>query len=118
MNRQIRWNISAGAILLFALMYFFDGRGLISALMPAVLAHELAHALTLRLCGCRLTRVSVSVFGAEMDYAPQINGLRGDTSIEKRIEHDLYYIENWTLELDFKILFLTIFRGFINKNAY
>ncbi len=48
----------------------------------------------------------------------QINGLRGDTSIEKRIEHDLYYIENWTLELDIKILVLTVFRGFINKNAY
>ena len=48
----------------------------------------------------------------------QINGLRGDTSIEKRIEHDLYYIENWTLEFDIKILLLTVFRGFINKNAY
>lgn len=48
----------------------------------------------------------------------QINGYRGDTSIRKRIEHDLYYIENWTLGLDFKILFLTIFKGFINKNAY
>ena len=48
----------------------------------------------------------------------QINGLRGDTSIEKRIEYDLYYIENWTLEFDIKILLLTIFRGFINKNAY
>lgn len=48
----------------------------------------------------------------------QINGYRGDTSIRKRIEHDLYYIENWTLGLDFKILFLTFFKGFINKNAY
>lgn len=48
----------------------------------------------------------------------QINGFRGDTSIAKRIEHDLYYIENWTLGLDFKIIFFTIFRGFINKNAY
>ena len=48
----------------------------------------------------------------------QINGLRGDTSIEKRIEHDLYYIENWTLDFDIKILLLTVFRGFINKNAY
>lgn len=48
----------------------------------------------------------------------QINGFRGDTSIQKRIEHDLYYIENWTLELDIKILFLTIFKGFINRNAY
>ncbi len=48
----------------------------------------------------------------------QINGYRGDTSITKRIEHDLYYIENWTFGLDIKILFLTIFKGFINKNAY
>ncbi len=48
----------------------------------------------------------------------QINGYRGDTSIEKRIEHDLYYIENWTMGFDFKILFLTFFKGFINKNAY
>lgn len=48
----------------------------------------------------------------------QVNGYRGDTSIRKRIEHDLYYIENWTLGLDFKILFLTVFRGFVNKNAY
>ncbi len=48
----------------------------------------------------------------------QVNGYRGDTSIAKRIEHDLYYIENWTPGLDFKILFLTIFKGFFNKNAY
>lgn len=48
----------------------------------------------------------------------QINGYRGDTSIRKRIEHDLYYIENWTLGFDFKIIFLTFFKGFINKNAY
>lgn len=48
----------------------------------------------------------------------QVNGLRGDTSIKKRIEYDLYYIENWTLGFDIKIMFLTIFKGFINKNAY
>lgn len=48
----------------------------------------------------------------------QVNGYRGDTSIRKRIEHDLYYIENWTLGLDIKILFLTVFKGFVNKNAY
>ena len=48
----------------------------------------------------------------------QVNGLRGDTSIQKRIEYDLYYIENWTLGFDFKIIFLTFFKGFINKNAY
>jgi Undecaprenyl-phosphate glucose phosphotransferase len=48
----------------------------------------------------------------------QINGYRGNTSIRKRIEYDLYYIENWTPGFDIKILFLTIFKGFINKNAY
>ena len=48
----------------------------------------------------------------------QVNGYRGDTSIQKRIEYDLYYIENWTLGFDFKIIFLTFFKGFINKNAY
>lgn len=48
----------------------------------------------------------------------QINGYRGDTSIRKRVEYDIYYIENWTMSLDIKIMFLTIFKGFINKNAY
>ena len=48
----------------------------------------------------------------------QVNGLRGDTSIERRIEYDLYYIENWTLGFDIKIILLTFFKGFINKNAY
>lgn len=48
----------------------------------------------------------------------QVNGYRGDTSIRKRIECDLYYIENWTIGLDIKILFLTVFKGFVNKNAY
>jgi Undecaprenyl-phosphate glucose phosphotransferase len=48
----------------------------------------------------------------------QVNGYRGDSSIKKRIEYDLYYIENWTITFDFKILFLTIFTGFVNKNAY
>ena len=48
----------------------------------------------------------------------QVNGYRGDTSIRKRIEYDIYYIENWTMSLDIKIMFLTIFKGFINKNAY
>lgn len=48
----------------------------------------------------------------------QVNGYRGDTSIKLRIDCDLYYIENWTLSLDFKIIFLTFFKGFVNKNAY
>ena len=48
----------------------------------------------------------------------QVNGYRGDTSIRRRIDCDLYYIENWTIGLDIKILFLTVFKGFINNNAY
>lgn len=48
----------------------------------------------------------------------QINGWRGDTSIDKRIEFDLYYIENWSLVLDFKIIWLTLLRGLKDTNAY
>lgn len=52
----------------------------------------------------------------------QINGFRGETDtldkMENRIKHDLWYIENWSWWLDIKIIFLTIFKGFINKNAY
>lgn len=48
----------------------------------------------------------------------QVNGWRGDTSLEKRIECDLYYIRNYSLALDIKILFLTAIRGFVHKNAY
>lgn len=48
----------------------------------------------------------------------QVNGLRGDTSIRKRIDYDIYYIENWTLGFDIKIIFMTFFTGFVNKNAY
>ena len=45
----------------------------------------------------------------------QVNGLRGDTSIEERIQHDIYYIENWTIFFDIRILFLTLWRGIVNK---
>jgi len=48
----------------------------------------------------------------------QVNGWRGNTSLEKRIEYDLYYIENWSLLLDVKILLLTLLRGFGQKHAY
>jgi Undecaprenyl-phosphate glucose phosphotransferase len=48
----------------------------------------------------------------------QVHGWRGDTSIAKRIEYDLYYIENWSLILDLKILCLTLVNGFKNRNAY
>ena len=45
----------------------------------------------------------------------QVNGYRGDTSIEKRIEYDIWYIENWSVFLDIKIIFMTVFGGMINK---
>ncbi|MBI3558738.1 MAG: undecaprenyl-phosphate glucose phosphotransferase [Deltaproteobacteria bacterium] len=48
----------------------------------------------------------------------QVNGWRGDTSLEKRIEYDLYYIKNWSVLFDLKILFMTVFKGLINRNAY
>jgi Undecaprenyl-phosphate glucose phosphotransferase len=48
----------------------------------------------------------------------QVNGWRGNTSIEKRIEYDLYYIENWSVRLDMKIIWLTLLRGFFHKHAY
>ncbi|MEP0546684.1 MAG: undecaprenyl-phosphate glucose phosphotransferase [Rhodothermales bacterium] len=48
----------------------------------------------------------------------QVNGWRGNTSIEKRIECDLYYIQHWSLWLDVKIVFLTLFKGFVHENAY
>ena len=48
----------------------------------------------------------------------QVNGWRGNTSIEKRIEYDLYYIRNWSLRLDIKIMIMTLWSGFVNKNAY
>ena len=48
----------------------------------------------------------------------QVNGWRGDTSLQKRIEFDLYYIQHWSIWFDIKILFLTVFTGFVNPNAY
>lgn len=48
----------------------------------------------------------------------QINGWRGNTSLEKRIEYDLFYIQNWSISFDFRILFMTLFKGFVNRNAY
>jgi exopolysaccharide biosynthesis polyprenyl glycosylphosphotransferase len=48
----------------------------------------------------------------------QVHGWRGNTSVRMRIEHDLYYIENWSLGLDVKILFMTVLHGLKHENAY
>ncbi|MGQ4807325.1 UDP-glucose:undecaprenyl-phosphate glucose-1-phosphate transferase [Candidatus Entotheonellaceae bacterium PAL068K] len=48
----------------------------------------------------------------------QVHGWRGDTSIERRLEYDLYSVQHWSLGLDLKILWLTLWRGFMHKNAY
>jgi lipopolysaccharide/colanic/teichoic acid biosynthesis glycosyltransferase len=48
----------------------------------------------------------------------QVNGWRGNTCLEKRIEHDLYYIKHWSLLFDIKILIKTLWNGLINRHAY
>lgn len=48
----------------------------------------------------------------------QVNGWRGDTDLKERIDHDIFYIENWSFSLDLKIILMTFYKGFINKNAY
>lgn len=48
----------------------------------------------------------------------QVNGWRGDTGLKERIEHDLYYIDNWSIWLDIRIIFLTVIKGFVHKNAH
>jgi putative colanic acid biosynthesis UDP-glucose lipid carrier transferase len=48
----------------------------------------------------------------------QVNGWRGNTDLKTRVEYDLYYIDNWSLWLDLRIMFLTIFKGLVHKNAY
>ncbi len=48
----------------------------------------------------------------------QVNGLRGDTSLRKRIQYDLFYVRHWSLGFDLRILWLTVFRGFVHRNAH
>lgn len=48
----------------------------------------------------------------------QVNGWRGDTSIQRRVEHDLYYLRNWSLSLDLRIIARTLWSGFVSRNAY
>ncbi len=70
------------------------------------LAHEIPHYLPRHLVKPGMTGWA------------QVNGLRGDTSLRKRLQYDLAYIRNWSLGFDLKILWLTLFRGFLNRNAH
>ena len=75
--RALRWEFSPWAVLALALLYFFDGSGLLSALAPAVLVHELGHAAALAACGAHVHRVRLGLFGIELDYSGALN--RGET---------------------------------------
>lgn len=66
--RGIKFDVSAGALLLFALAYFFDGSGALSALLPAAV-HEMGHIAVLTLSGARLRRLSLNFFGLKLDYS-------------------------------------------------
>ncbi len=79
--RGIEWQISPSALLIFALMYFFDGSGIFAMLLPAVLAHEAGHAVLLRCTGMEIRRVTIGIFGLEMDYSGSLRGLRGAAAI-------------------------------------
>ena len=58
------------------------------------------------------------LFQTALPLLGQVHGWRGDTSLTKRIEYDLYYIQNWSLWLDAKIVWLTVWRGFTDENAH
>ena len=74
--RRVRWEVSPAALLLAALAYYFDASGIVSAVIPAVLVHELGHLAALRLCRRRISRVRIGLSGAELDYVPRLDGMQ------------------------------------------
>jgi putative colanic acid biosynthesis UDP-glucose lipid carrier transferase len=93
-----------------------QGRMSIVGPRPHAIAHDIEYAKLISEYSQR-TLVKPGITGLA-----QINGWRGETDtlekMQKRVDMDLSYIDNWTLWLDIKIIFITIFKGFINKNAY
>lgn len=73
--RRIKWEISTAALLVFALLYFFDGSGIVSAAVPAIVVHELGHLLALRVCGKRISKINLGLFGLKIDYIGELTGL-------------------------------------------
>lgn len=67
------YDISAGALLIFALAFFFDKSGVLAAILPAILIHELGHLFALLLSGAKLKKVCLSIFGLELDYSGVIS---------------------------------------------
>ena len=70
-----------------------------------------------------LPAISTAVFTtghvkAGMTGWAQVNGHRGDTGVRKRLQYDLFYIKHWSLAFDLRILWLTVFRGFVHRNAH
>jgi putative colanic acid biosynthesis UDP-glucose lipid carrier transferase len=93
-----------------------QGRMSVVGPRPHAIAHDIEYAKLITEYSQR-TLVKPGITGLA-----QINGWRGETDtlekMQKRVDMDLSYIDNWTLWLDIKIIFITIFKGFINKNAY
>ena len=74
MTAHPKLRVSPAALLFFAAVFFFDTSGIVSALIPAALVHELGHLLLLKLFHRRLTGLRLGLFGLEMDYAPGLEG--------------------------------------------
>lgn len=72
--KNVQWKISAGAVVLFALMYFFDSSGYVSALVPVVAVHELGHWIPLRLCRLQIRSVRFGICGLCIDYCGRLEG--------------------------------------------
>ena len=68
----MKLDISAGALLIFALAYFFDGSGILGALLPAAAVHEAGHAAALLALGARLRRLRLDIFGLRLDYGGKL----------------------------------------------
>ena len=66
-------DISPAALLIFALLWFFDGDGIYAAALPAVAVHEAGHALFLRLAGLKIRRLSFGLAGLEMDFCGRLH---------------------------------------------
>lgn len=75
------WEINPAAVLVFALIYFFDESGLVALMLPPVLIHELGHFSFMRLGGLRVRKLSLGMFGLEMDYWGELRGCLGAAAI-------------------------------------